>query len=94
MPDFERTSRCSLVYTGRRLISELDAMSISALNRLTVIGACLLYAGLLGGLILYGLPSMTGHGWQIVGYWILPATLSGGGLIGFESYAATSGVTR
>jgi hypothetical protein len=60
-------------------------MTTSALNRLTVIGSCLLLAGFLGGLLLYAIPVMTGHGWQIILYWILPATLTGASLIGFQA---------
>jgi hypothetical protein len=67
-------------------------MTTSALNRLTVIGSCLLLAGCLGGLLLYAIPVMTGHGWQIILYWILPATLTGAALIGFQAWQTPSDV--
>ena len=60
-------------------------MTTHALNRLTVIGSSLLLAGLLGGLLLYAIPVMNGHGWQIILYWILPATVAGGALIVFQA---------
>lgn len=67
-------------------------MTTQALNRLTVIGSCLLLAGLLGGLLLYAIPAMTGHGWQIILYWILPATLIGAALIAFQACQTPSDV--
>ncbi len=67
-------------------------MTTHALNRLTVIGSCFLFAGLLGGLLLYAFPAMTGHGWQIIVYWILPVTLVGCGLVVFQALQTQSDV--
>ena len=47
-----------------------QAMSISTLHRLTIIGACLLYFALLGGMVL--LPLLPDHKWQVFIYWVLP----------------------
>jgi len=67
-------------------------MTTPALNRLTVIGSCLLLAGLLGGLLLYALPFMSGYGWHLIAFWVLPATLAGVGLIVFEARQKPSDV--
>ena len=67
-------------------------MTTPALNRLTVIGSCLLLAGLLGGLLLYAIPVMSGHGWQLIAYWILPVTLAGAALIVFQAWQTPSDV--
>jgi len=67
-------------------------MTIHALNRLTVIGSSLLLAGLLGGLLLYAIPFMSGHGWQLIAYWVLPVTLAGVGLIVYEARQTASDI--
>jgi hypothetical protein len=47
-------------------------------------GFCLAYAGLMGGLLLVGLPFIDGHRLQVLLYWMLPLTVGGVATIAFE----------
>jgi len=53
-------------------------------TRLAIGGFCLAYAGLMGGLLLVGLPLVDGHRLQVLLYWILPLTAVGIAMIAFE----------
>jgi hypothetical protein len=53
-------------------------------TRLTIGGFCLAYFGLMGGLLLAGMPLLEGHGLQVALYWTLPLTATGGAIIAFE----------
>ena len=53
-------------------------------TRLALGGFCLAYAGLMGGLLLVGLPLVEGHRLQVLFYWMLPLTAAGIAIIAFE----------
>ena len=53
-------------------------------TRLTIGGFCLAYVGLMGGLLLVGVPVVEGHRLQIVLYWVLPLTVAGIVVIAYE----------
>jgi ABC-type iron transport system FetAB permease component len=53
-------------------------------TRLALGGFCLAYAGLMGGLLLVGLPLLEGHRLQVLLYWMLPLTAAGGAIIAVE----------
>ena len=59
-------------------------MKQQAHTRLTIGGFCLAYSGLMGGLLLAGMPLLQDYGLQVALYWTLPLTVAGGAIIAFE----------
>lgn len=53
-------------------------------TRLAIGGFCLVYFGLMGGLLLVGLPLLEGHRLQVLLYWLLPLTVAGIAIIAYE----------
>jgi hypothetical protein len=54
------------------------------LTRLAISGFCFVYAGLMGGLLVAGMPLAEGHLWDVVLYLMLPLTAIGIAIIVFE----------
>jgi len=59
-------------------------MKLHTHTRLTIGGFCVAYFGLMGGLLLVGLPLLEGHRLQVLFYWVVPLTLAGVATIAFE----------
>ena len=54
------------------------------LTQLSITGFCFVYAGLMGGLLVAGMPLAQGHWREVVLYLLLPLTAIGIAIIAFE----------